>query len=265
MKNLFFLGLILWLFSPSVLHAKDGISLTLIPPSTITNKVDLDIRAGLRNEEERSKVVEVRIYLQEEKSESLLHFSKKEIPPGKAYEVKHVLPTTNLVGKNRVILTVTDGKRTYREIKDIEVLDSDIRSTRLIDGAWAGIYHWSETEGKHWNKDIQKMTDAQWGEMVQGMHKLKMDIIVIQEVFRQEEYVGKHQTTVENYTGKAFYPSDIYPSKMPITAHDPVEAMLAEADKLNMHVFVGVGMFAWFDFTKESLEWHKKSSKGAVG
>lgn len=77
MKNLFFLGLILWLFSPSVLHAKDGISLTLIPPSTITNKVDLDIRAGLRNEEERSKVVEVRIYLQEEKSESLLHFSKK--------------------------------------------------------------------------------------------------------------------------------------------------------------------------------------------
>lgn len=261
MKNLFFLSLILWFCSPSVLHAKDGISLTLIPPSTITNKVDLDIRAGLRNEEQQAKVVEVRIYLQSEKPESLLHFSKKEIPSGKAYEVKHVLPTTNLVGKNRVILTVKDGKKTYREVKEIEVLDSDIRSTRLIDGAWAGIYHWSETEGKHWNKDIQKMTDAQWGEMVQAMHKLKMDIIVIQEVFRHEEYVGKHQTTVDNYAGKAFYPSVLYPSKMPIAAHDPVEAMLAEADKLNMHVFVGVGMFAWFDFTQESLEWHKKVAK----
>lgn len=37
----------------------------------------------------------------------------------------------------------------------------------------------------------------------------------------------------------------------------PIETILSEADKLGMHVFMGVGMFAWFDFTPESLAWHK--------
>jgi hypothetical protein len=43
-----------------------------------------------------------------------------------------------------------------------------------------------------------------------------------------------------------------------ITANDPVEAVLATADKNGMNVFVGLGMYAWFDFSKGSLEWHKK-------
>ncbi|WP_270089935.1 DUF4434 domain-containing protein [Sphingobacterium sp. SYP-B4668] len=258
MKNLNLLWLILLVAIPSLTWAKEGISLTLIPPTTITNKVDLDIRAGLKNEENRFKKIELSIYHQTENPKNLLHYSKKEIAPGGSFEVKHVLPTTNLVGKNTIVLVVKDGGKTYRESKEIDVISSDIRSTRLIDGAWAGIYHWSETEGKHWNADIKKMTDDQWREMVRGMHKLKMDIVVIQEVFRNEEYVGKHQTTVENYKGQAFYPSKLYEGRMPIAANDPIEAILSEADRLNMHVFLGVGMFAWFDFTSESLEWHKK-------
>uniref|UniRef100_UPI00248C8B99 hypothetical protein n=1 Tax=Romboutsia timonensis TaxID=1776391 RepID=UPI00248C8B99 len=34
-----------------------------------------------------------------------------------------------------------------------------------------------------------------------------------QEVFRNEEYVGKHTTNVDNYVGKAFYPSKLYPGR----------------------------------------------------
>lgn len=48
------------------------------------------------------------------------------------------------------------------------------------------------------------MTDSHWGEMVRAMDKLNMNIIVIQEVFRNEEYAGKHSVNVTNYTGKAF-------------------------------------------------------------
>ena len=44
---------------------------------------------------------------------------------------------------------------------------------------------------------------------------------------------------------------------MPIVAKDPVEAILDEADRLGMSVMLGVGMFAWFDFTEESLKWHE--------
>ena len=101
-------------------------------------------------------------------------------------------------------------------------------------------------------------SDDQWREMIRSMHKVGMDIIVIQEVFRNEQYVGKHDVTIETYQGKAFYPSDLYEGRMEIAAKDPVEAILAEADKHGMHVMMGVGMFAWFDFTPESLEWHKR-------
>ena len=48
---------------------------------------------------------------------------------------------------------------------------------------------------------------------------------------------------------------------MPISAKDPIGAILSEADKLGMSVMMGVGMFAWFDFTVESLEWHKQVAK----
>src|SRR5690606_9851118 len=200
-------------------------------------------------------------YLNGEKSKHLLHYSKVKLGAGKSHEVKHVLSTQDKVGHNKVVLVVKEKGKTYREVKEIEVVRSDIRSTQQIDGAWAGIYHWSETEGKHWNADIKQMTDDQWREMVRAMHKLKMDIIVIQEVFRNEEYVGKHGTTVDNYAGQAFYPSTLYVERVPLAANDPVEAILSEASKLNMHVFVGVGMFAWFDFTQESLQWHKNVAK----
>ncbi|MDF2477197.1 MAG: hypothetical protein K0S24_2680 [Sphingobacterium sp.] len=261
LRKLLLSWMLILVIAPFIATAQEGISLTLIPPTTITNQVDLDIRAGLRNEEAKAKIVELSVYLGEERPENLLHYSKKEVKSQAAYEIKHILSTKNLLGNQKITLVVKDGKKKYRKVRDIEVISSQQRSTGLIDGAWAGIYHWSETEGKHWNKDIKQMTDEQWREMVRAMHKLKMDIVVIQEVFRNEEYVGKHETTVDSYKGKAFYPSVLYSERVPIAAKDPVEAILDEADKQGMHVFVGVGMFAWFDFTKESLLWHKKIAK----
>ena len=97
------------------------------------------------------------------------------------------------------------------------------------------------------------MTDNQWRELVRSMNKLDMNMMVIQEVFRNEQYVGKHSTNVDNYQGKAFYPSKLYPGRMDIAAKDPIEAILSEADKQGMNVLMGVGMFAWFDFTSKLL------------
>lgn len=240
---------------------ENNVSLTLIPPGKITNKVDLDIRGGIINKSDQQRTFEVSIYWGREKRNTLLYESSVTVPAGKSETVKIVVPTKQRLGKHKVILKVTDGNRTYRKTKDIEVVESDIRSIQQISGAWAGIYHWSEIEGKHWNKDIKKMTDEQWKELVRSMHKVEMDMIVIQEVFRNEQYVGKHNTTVDSYAGKAFYPSELYPGRMDITAEDPIEAILSEADRLGMNVLVGVGIFAWFDFTPESLEWHKRVAK----
>lgn len=241
----------------SKVNSLKDIHLTLIPPGMITNKIDLDIRAGIKNQSNTQQNWTVELFLDQTKESSLL--TKKEISLDSlgAIEIKHVIPKETLLGHHKVILKVSnDQGEVYETSKNVEVVASEFRSTQTIDGAWAGIYHWSEIEGKHWNPDIKKLTDDQWKTMVAGMDQLNMNMIVIQEVFRKDAYAGKNDLTVENYDGKAFYPSDLYPGRVDITAEDPIEAILAAADSLNMNVWMGVGLFAWFDFSPESLKWH---------
>ncbi len=255
MKKLLSILAALLVFCSFAGASSPAVGLTLIPPGTVTDKVDLDIRAGIVNKSDEKAVYQVRIYLNGDND--MIFFTELTLDPGENHCIKYILDTEGMTGKNTVCMKVSSGDSMYVLSKDFEVVKSEIRSTRLIDGAWAGIYHWSEEEGKHWNNDIRKMTDSQWREMVRSMHGIGMDIIVIQEVFRNQYYVGNHNLDVKNYQGKAFYPSELYPGRMDIAAEDPVEAILSEADRLGMSVMMGVGMFAWFDFTAESLEWHK--------
>lgn len=241
-------------------QAEEQIGLTLIPPGKVTNKINLDIRGGIVNKTNAQQTYQVSLYWGKENKSALLCDTTLNITAGKSDMVKVVLPMKDKVGKHKVILKVVEGSKVYRRTQEVEVINSDIRSIQQISGAWAGIYHWSEEEGKHWNQDIKKMTDDQWREMIRSMHKIEMNMVVIQEVFRHQAYIGS-TTTVDNYPGKAFYPSKLYPGRMDIAANDPIEAILSEADKQGMQVLMGVGMFAWFDFGKESLEWHKRVAK----
>ena len=238
-----------------------GISLTLIPPTTITDKVNLDIRAGLKNSGEHSSTVDLTFYLNDEKKSSVLHKAQVEIPPAQSKAVKFLMPTAGRTGMNEIILVAEGDGFKQKITKQIEIISSDVRSTKTIGGAWIGFYHWSETEGKMWNPVLKQLSDAQWREMVSGMHEIGMDIIVIQESFSNQKYVGEHSIPETGYEGKAFYPSALYPARMPIAAADPIEAVLSGADSLGMHVFMGVGMYAWFDYTAGSLEWHKKVAR----
>lgn len=138
----------------------------------------------------------------------------------------------------------------------IEVLDRGTRSTGRIDGAWCGLYHWSEEEGRLWNAELKQFTAEDWRDLVRAMHEIGMDVIVLQELFRNQEYYGKHRIPETGYRGRAFYPSKLFPGRMDLACPDPVEAIFTAADELGMSVLPGIGMYAWFDFTPESLEWH---------
>lgn len=238
--------------------SESAVGLTLIPPASITNQVNLDIRGGIKNTTEKDKKYDVTIYWDKETEDSKLYETTVNVKAGKVDCVKYILSTQNRVGQHSVILVVEDGVNVYKMQKPIEVLDSSIRSTQKIEGAFIGFYHWSEQEGKMWNPTIKNLTDNQWKEVVHSMNKLDMNIIVIQESFRNQYYVGKHTIEQDGYQGKAFYPSSLYKERMPITADDPIEAVLQQADEEGMNVFMGVGMYAWFDYTKGSLDWHKK-------
>ena len=256
-----FLIFLLYMFGGTFALFGQSVGLTLIPPTTITNQVNLDIRAGLVNNENTVQKIDISIYLNEKDELSLLHHSQVTLAPGQSHLVNKIISTKDKVGNNKIILVTTTDKETFETSKNIEVLDSPIRSTQTIDGTWSSLYIYSETEGKYWNPDLRKMTDSNWRELVHSMNKLDMNIVVIQESFRNEEYVGKHNIEQEGYQGKAFYSSELYPGRMPITAKDPIENILTQADQDSMYVFLGVGMYAWFDYTEGSLKWHKKAAK----
>ncbi|MFL5788540.1 MAG: DUF4434 domain-containing protein [Flavisolibacter sp.] len=234
------------------------VKLVLIPPSPVTNQITMDIRAGIYNNSSRSVKIDVAFYLDKEKEEERLFHNEISINNDKPGGVKFRWSTVNKQGMHTIIVVCRSGQKVFRTSRLLEIIPSFIRSTKKIDGAFMGFYHWSETEGKHWNKDIKTMTDSQWKELVDAQHRIGMDIIVMQETFRNQMYEGHHNIEKEGYKGKAYYPSDLFPDRMPITAHDPVEAVLSEADKKGMYVFVAVGLYAWFDFTPSSLAWHKK-------
>ncbi|MBO9659400.1 MAG: DUF4434 domain-containing protein [Chitinophagaceae bacterium] len=234
------------------------LSLTLIPPTTITDKVNLDIRAAIRNLDSSDIRIDLLVYLDEEKENNLLHKESMNIAKGDTGSLKYIMPTKDRAGEHKILLKIKGEGFEQTETKKINILSSSTRSTKTIGGAWISFYHWSETEGKMWNPAIKNLTDDQWKEMMSGMHNAGMDIVVIQESFRNQDYVGQHNMQDTGYKGKAFYPSKLYTERMPLVAKDPVEAVLSASDSLDMHVFMGVGMYAWFDYTAGSLDWHKK-------
>lgn len=249
--------LIATLFLTSLVDAKEVTDLTLIPPGKITDKVDLDIRGGITNHSDVAVTYDIHIRIKGNGIDRTLVRERKEIAGRQSSTISYNLETEGLAGRYTVIFTARKGLRTYREKRQTEIIPSDQRATGTIDGAWIGLYHWSETEGKHWNKDIRKLTAEDWKGVVRSMHEIGMDIIVVQEVFRNQLYAGKHDIDINSYEGLAFYPSELYPGRMDIACPDALEAIMDEADRLGMHVLPGIGMFAWFDFSKESLEWHK--------
>lgn len=252
------ISLLAALVSTTALTQNQTARLELIPPSPVTNKVILDIRGAVENDSSVDQQYSLSLYLDRESSSARLATEKVMARAHESAGIYYRHSTEQWAGKHQLILVAVGSNKPIRVTRDLEVLRSDIRSTRTIDGAWVGIAHWSDEEGRYWNSTIRKLTDEDWREQIRGMHSLGMDTVVIQESFRNQEYYGRNNISSVGYKGLAYYPSPLYPGRAQVAAHDAIEAILSEADRLQMNVFLGVGMYAWFDFSKNSLEWHKK-------
>ena len=238
--------------------AKPTISLTLIPPSPVTDQIVLELRAAVWNEGASARTFEIAFFLDRAEEPSELYRETVSIEPNAAKGVSFRWPTKGQVGKRRILVTAVSDQQTLRCERSLEVIASDVRSTRRIDGAWVDIYHFSEAEGKYFNAELGKMTEDQWHELVRAMRDVKMNVLVNTMLFQNYIHYGEHRIEQEGYQGKTFYPSKLFPGRMPTACPDALEAMLSEADKHGMHVFPGIGPYAFFDYTPGSLAWHKK-------
>lgn len=98
-----------------------------------------------------------------------------------------------------------------------------------ISGSWLDFHHPNPREGDYWNDITQAFTAASWDAKVREMADLGMDTIVLLSVALR---------------GASFYPSKVITKRWDLVCEDPVEALLAAADRHKMRVFVGVGYFA---------------------
>jgi len=229
-----------------------GVSLTLVPPSPVTEQVTLDVRAGIRNHSARPRVFDVSLFL--DSNRRPLDRASLEVPPASAQGVSFRWPARGHAGRHKLTIKV---KGLGYATRDIEIVASSRRSTGVIGGAWVSLVLPNEREGAHFNTAMRGLNEHQWREVVRGIHELGMNTIVLEEAFRNEQYHGRHSIERDGYHGLAFYPSRLFPGRAEIGCPDPIEAILSEADRLDMHTFVGVGMYAWFDFTPGSLAWHR--------
>ncbi|HUD14722.1 MAG TPA: DUF4434 domain-containing protein [Terracidiphilus sp.] len=250
-------ALILAIAIPSALAQPSAVRLELIPPSPITDKIDIDIRGAIENNSSRAQQYAVRVYLDHETEADRISSEQITVPAHASSGVYARRSASGLAGKHHVILVVAGRQGTTRSEQTLEVLPSETPSTRTIDGAWIGLIHWSDEEARYWNADLRKLSEQDWQQQIEGMHSLGMDTVVVQQVFQNQEYYGRNDIAKIGYQGMANYPSQLYPGRSPIASHDALDAILSQADALGMHVFLGVGMYAWFDFSAASLDWHK--------
>ena len=236
--------------------------LTLLPPSPVSENATIDLRLGLIPNPQSTGKWKMTLFLDEETTAGLITAWEQEIKSPDPVVLVHNFSGHGRAGHHHIIAVITLPDGTILRIeKPLEILAREALSTGIIDGAFAGFYHWSEEEGRLWNAEIAEMTEDDWSGLLRTQHDLGMNILVPQEAFRNQEYVGRHAIERKGYKGRAFYPSKLGDGRMPIACNDPIETILSTADELGMNVFLPIGLYAWFDFTPGSLKWHKEVTR----
>ena len=124
---------------------------------------------------------------------------------------------------------------------------------KKINGTWLEIHHYGLPEGKYFNPMVHEFTPAQWKAKVKEIASLKMKYIVL---------IGIALTEPDKE--ESFFPSSIYKRSKMIRAKEPIKAILEEAEKQNMKVFIGTGCYGywmkpWENMTSDKI--HQKTFK----
>jgi hypothetical protein len=96
-----------------------------------------------------------------------------------------------------------------------------------ITGSWFEFQHHATVEGVDWNPALARFTTAQWEAKIKEIAEAGLDTLVL-------------MATAVYY--RSFYETKIYP-KWELGCPDPLEAVLAAADKYHVKFFVGAGFY----------------------
>ena len=117
----------------------------------------------------------------------------------------------------------------------------------LISGTWMDFQHQNKHDGLYWNDAARQFSCDQWRLHIREMATLGIDTIVLMSSALDDA---------------AFYPNSFMEAQWKLECSDPIEAVLLEADALNIKVFVSAGFYG--HTTEETsdapdyFEWHQK-------
>lgn len=225
---------------------------TPVPSHRISDKSRLELRVAAQN----AGYVEVSAVFSDGRTQMCGSF-----PISGNLQLCKLYPNlTGILGKITLHIKFFNLGHELTEVQQLpyEIVHTGVASTCMLDGCWISIRHWSPDESRLFRDGLENMTDDDWKQHVYSMNRIGITTVLIQNVFDSRHYVNRHNMTADTYDGEAFYDSKLYKRRASMKEHDPIEAILTAADECNMSVFPGVGMYAWFDFSPESLEWHKR-------
>ena len=99
-RLLFGVNLLILTILASCSRESDYVGLSLIPPGTITDKVDLDVRTGIVNKGTSVESYNIYVYLGDPSDDNLLLNESVTLNPGENHQSKYILETEGIVGKN---------------------------------------------------------------------------------------------------------------------------------------------------------------------
>ncbi len=109
--------------------------------------------------------------------------------------------------------------------------------SKPITGTWFEFWHHNVPEGKYYNEEARKFTEAQWREKFREMKALGMDYVVVTATsLVYEEYA------------ESYFETDIYPAPKGMVCKNPLDVLMDEMQKLDIKVFLSVGWYGvWTD------------------
>jgi len=113
---------------------------------------------------------------------------------------------------------------------------------KLINGSWFEFQHHNKPEGKYWNPICRRFSKEQWQEKLREMASLGMEYVVLM-----------HTSLVYEDYAESYFDSGIYDRPKDFGCADPIGAMLEEADRLGLKVFLSTGFYGVWNQNNKNM------------
>lgn len=205
------------------------VGLTAVPPGPVTDRVRVEIRAGVRNTGRAPIKARVLLHVNRRVPSRLVREETITVPAGGSRLVSAWWPTDGKAGSHRILCRVEAGGLTRDAFWPIEVVASPTRALPYFQGAWidgCGGMDPAVLGAAAVESELRRGVDA--------MHRLGMRVLI----FTYPEWYGKFY-----YPSKLeFFDRDIQGmARGSSCLADAVGAVLSQAEKNGQHVIVGLG------------------------